>query len=138
MENDYKRYQFPDILHDGVQQENHNLRQQLGSLQEKFTSHELIHNLVRDQLEDRQKQNLTLKKALETAYELVDLLKNPPWRKNTATGQEEQDYKLEFGDSAAKQGYVDSIPEAAEMGTINIQNEKYPQQSSGKRLLTMF
>lgn len=76
MENDYKRYKFDDILIDGVQQENHKLRQQLGTLQEVSELKEHVHNGILEQLKSLQKQNLILDKAAVTAYELVEQLKS--------------------------------------------------------------
>jgi predicted RNase H-like nuclease (RuvC/YqgF family) len=144
MENDYKRYKFGDILNDGIEQENHKLRQQLGGLQEKFESTELVHKGVLEQLKAVQKHNLTLDKAQKTAYEMVEQLKKTTRRKKKiATG-----LQMDIDDFGAEQGYsgagvhqtdtfsnpfVDSATGTVEMGTIlfpgSNQVEGGPQQS---------
>ena len=143
IENDYKRYKFGDILNDGIEQENHKLRQQLGGLQEKFESRELVHTGVLDQLKAVNKHNLTLEKAQKTAYEMVEQLKKITRRKKkTATG-----LQMEIDDFGAEQGYsgagvhqtetfsnpfVGSATGTAEMGTILFpgpNQEGDPQQS---------
>ena len=144
MENDYKRYKFGDILNDGIEQENHKLRQQLGGLQEKFESTELVHNGVLAQLTAVQKHNFTLEKAQKTAYEMVEQLKKTTRRKKKMTAG----LQMDIDDFGAEQGYpgvsahqtdtfstpfVDSATGTAEMGTILFpgpnQNEGGSQQS---------
>jgi predicted RNase H-like nuclease (RuvC/YqgF family) len=146
VENDYTHHQFDDILNDGVQQENHKLRQQLGSLQEKFESKKLVHNGVLEQLKEVQNHNLTLEKAKKTAYELVDQLKKTSRRKKKMTTGLQMDID-EFGAEQSYPGasvhqtdtfsapFVDSETGTAELGMVLFpgpkQDEGAPQQSSG-------
>ena len=135
MENDFKRYQFaPHMLNNGVQQENHKLRQELGSIQERLEMNERLYNGVLDQLRSKDKHNLTLEKAAATAYELVGLLKITS---RSETGQQERN---EIGVSIAEHEVSNRnsspfMDPTAQKGT----NILHDRQSSGmRRLYTIF
>jgi len=140
VESDFKRYQFaPNILDNGVQQENLKLRQELGTIQERLELTERLYNGLMDQLRSKEKLNLILEKAnvnLEKvaalAYEFVD-------RSQRETGQQGRN---EIGESIAEHGisnrnpssFIDPTPSTAQIGT----NILHGQQSSGmRRLYTM-
>src|SRR5277367_2761491 len=69
IDENYKRYRFPQILNEGVELENLTLRQKLGGLQEKIDAHERhreaderVHKAILAQLEAVAKHNNTLEK----------------------------------------------------------------------------
>jgi hypothetical protein len=133
MENDFKRYQFAaHILTNSVQQENHKLRQELGSIQERLEMNERLYNGVLDQLRSKEKHNLTLEKAATTAYELVDLVKITS---RSETGQQDRN---EIGIAEHEVSNRNSSPfmdPTAQKGT----NVLHDRQSSGMhRLYTIF
>jgi len=155
MENDYKRYNFADILNDGVEQKNLELRKLLGSLQEKFESKELVHNGVLEQLKAMEKKNILLEKAAKlekAAFDLVHQLKITRRKKKMAPG-----LHMEIDDFGAEQGhtgatvhetntfsapFVDSTTGTAEMEKMlfhgHNQTEGHPQQFSGTHPWTTF
>ena len=137
MENDFKRYQFaPHMLNNSVQQENHKLRQELGSIQERLEMNERLYNGVLDQLRSKDKYNLTLEKAAATAYELVGLLKITS---RSETGQQDPS-RNEIGVSIAEHEVSNRnsspfMDPTTQKGT----NILHDRQSSGmRRLYTIF
>src|SRR5271163_1940955 len=79
MDENYKRYRFPQILNEGVEQENFKLRQKLASLQEKVDGNERlreaderVHKAILVQLELVQKHNHTLMKTNNQLHALME------------------------------------------------------------------
>jgi len=69
LDENYKRYRFPQILNEAIEQENLHLRQKLGGLQERIDAHERIreadervHKAILAQLQVVGKHNNTLEK----------------------------------------------------------------------------
>lgn len=95
---DWKRYQFPAILNEGVEEENLALRQKLGDLQEKIETHRYVHEAVRAQLDSLERHNQTLQKAFSQTSELAENWKAAYERATRNIGQRsEHDPKIVAG-----------------------------------------
>ena len=153
MGSDYKRFQFAEILNEGIEDENQRLRQQLGGLQEKFEQTERVHQTLRDHLEAVQKHNRTLDKTNVAAFALVDQLGSNyrHMKAHTIRGQDKE-WPIEMNDFGAEHRFAgvstqevtgsfrDMTPATGETGNMPIyghnQNERRHRPSSGKRLWT--
>jgi uncharacterized coiled-coil protein SlyX len=127
IDDNYKRYRFPQILNEAVELENLTLRQKLGGLQEKIDAHERhreaderVHKAILAQLEAVAKHNNTLDKhnhALEkNNLQLNALVEKLKGTKNPAqvspVAEQQQNAMMELDNFITDQGTTGKSPHA--------------------------